>query len=53
MPFRNGLNLFLIVLKSGRNSGFSVQHSNKQSRTKSNVFSSWSNGGLLLYYYYV
>lgn len=40
MPFRNGLNLLLIILKSGRSSGFSAQHSSKQSRTKSNVFSS-------------
>lgn len=50
MPFRSGLNLFLIILKSGRNSGFSAQHSTKQPRMKSNVFSSWSNGGLSLFY---
>jgi len=46
IPFRIGLNLTLIVLKSGRSSGFSAQQSSKQSLTKSKLFSSNSNGGL-------
>jgi hypothetical protein len=46
IPFRIGLNLTLIALKSGRSSGFSAQQSSKQSLTKSKLFSSSSNGGL-------
>lgn len=46
IPFRIGLNLTLIVLKSGRSSGFSAQQSSKQSLTKSKLFSNSSNGGL-------
>lgn len=47
MPFLIGLNFVLMALKSGRISGSSAQHSFKQSRTKSKLFSSASNGGLI------
>lgn len=41
-----GRSLVLIVLKSGRSSGFSAQQSSRQSLTKSKLFSSRSRGGL-------
>jgi hypothetical protein len=46
MPFLRGRNLVRIVLKSGRSSGFSAQHSARQSRTKSKLFSRSSSCGL-------
>lgn len=46
MPFLRGLSLFLTILKSGRASGSSAQHSIRQSRTKWKQFSNWFNGGL-------
>jgi hypothetical protein len=46
IPFRRGLSLARILLKSGRSSGFSAQHSFRQSLTKSKLFSKASSGGL-------
>lgn len=46
IPFLKGLNLSRILLKSGRSSGFSAQHSFKHSLTKSKLVSRASRGGL-------
>jgi hypothetical protein len=46
MPFLRGRSFVRIVLKSGRSSGFSAQHSTRQSRTKLKLFSSSSSCGL-------
>jgi hypothetical protein len=46
MPFLRGRNFVRIILKSGRSSGFSNQHSTRQSRTKLKLFSSSSSCGL-------
>lgn len=47
MPFLRGRSLVRIILKSGRSSGFSAQHSTRQSRTKLKLFSSNSSCGLV------
>lgn len=46
MPFRRGLSLSRIDLKSGLESGFSAQHSLIQSLTQSNEVSSGCKSGL-------
>lgn len=46
MPFLMGRSRVRTVLMSGLSSGLSCQHSLRQSRTKSKLFSNSSNGGL-------
>lgn len=46
IPFLRGRSLVRIALKSGLSSGFSAQHSTRQSRTKLKLFSSSSSCGL-------
>lgn len=49
MPFRNGRSLVLVDLKSGRDIGSSVQHSQQHSLTQSKRSAKGSKGGLQVF----